>query len=239
MSTANRRVAPGFSHHIVLEGHNHRAIFNHQADYQEYLAEAGRVAECCRVDLQGWCLLPWRLHLLAACPEDDGEALAQVMKKLGAFFTRYHHTHYGGDGTIWNGRYHCSVVQPGQWRLALLRYLETLPLYYDMAKSPRGYSASSYRARMGSLGDEPLRLDPDFRALAITPMARREAYREFLALGCDTSERALIEKAVARNCVTGDDRFVEEMAERFGIHKKNRGPGRPPKTMAARRRSDR
>lgn len=229
MSEHSARVAPGFSHHIFLEGHNHQAVFNQLADYQFYLVEAGGLARAHGIRIQGWCLLPWRLHLLMHCPEDDRESFAKFMRSLGSRYTRYYHEHYGGTGTVWKHRYRCSVVQPGQWQLAMLRYLETLPVILGLTTRPQVYKASSYLARIGRADDQLLSPDPDFLSLGSTDAERRAAYREFLSLGCDAPERALIEAAMTRECVTGDDHFADRMAGDFGILKRNRGPGRPPK----------
>src|SRR5690606_26377577 len=98
---------------------------------------------------------------------------------LGVVYTRDYNRARGHSGTPWEGPYRRSLVQSGQWRMACLRYIETLPVRTGLTESVKLYPWSSWRAR---LADQwYLDQDGDYLGLADHESERRDRYRSFLA----------------------------------------------------------
>lgn len=224
-----RSVMVGHSHYILQTGHNHQPVFKSDIDYREYLMEVMTLKERFQVEVQAWCLFPQNAHLLLR-PTSNERSLAEFMKSLAASHTRHFNVRYQHSGTLWEGRYRCSLVEPGHWQLACLRYLEYLPVLRSLVTRPRYYSWSSYAMRMGGTQHDWLDHADDYLALSSDSSERRSLYREFVAQGCDPREQSKIEAAVWRGQLIGSDRFIDEVEAATGQRILFRGPGRPRKT---------
>ncbi|HEX5678818.1 MAG TPA: transposase [Alcanivorax sp.] len=229
MSGKERLAITGYSHYILQQGHNNEPIFRDNRDYQHYLATLHALKQRYRIQVQAWCMLENEVHLLL-CPEGAASSLSDFIQNLAGRHTRAFNTRHKHRGTLWQGRYCCSVVEPNQARLECLRYLELLPVLRGHAKSARFYHWSSYGDRMGKTGDNRLDPDPDYLGLADNETERRARYREFLAMGCDARERAFIETTVRRSQLLGGPGFVMTVERLTGKRIIHRGPGRPRKT---------
>jgi putative transposase len=71
--------------------------------------------------------------------------------------------------------------------------------------------------------------DPCYEALARDETQRRDLYRQFVSQGISGLELKLIRDAVQRGQLTGDNRFVDQVARIIGRRVEARGQGRPVK----------
>jgi putative transposase len=55
----------------------------------------------------------------------------------------------------------------------------------------------------------------------------KNEYRSFVQQGIDDREYLFIRERLARNQLTGSQRFVEEIEKRVGLRNESRGQGRP------------
>ena len=129
-------------------------------------------------------------------------------------------------GTLWEGRYKASPIQTERYLLACSRYVELNPIRAGMVLSPGDYLWSSYRSKTGCR-EEWLDEDPCYRALALDRQGCETEYKRFVGEGVSDQERELIVGAIRRNQLTGDGRFVDEVAQRIGRRVHFRGRGRP------------
>jgi len=229
MSGKGRLAISGYSHYILQQGHNDEPIFRNNRDHHHYLATLHALKQRYRIQVQAWCLLDNEVHLLLY-PEEAPDWIGNFIKNLAGRHTRAFNVRHGHRGTLWQGRYCCSVVEPGQPRLECLRYMELLAVLRGHAASARLYPWSSYKARMGKAGSDRLDPDADYLALADAEAQRRAYYREFMALGCDERQRAFIDTTVRRSQLIGGPGFAFEVQRLTGKLIINRGPGRPRKT---------
>jgi putative transposase len=126
-------------------------------------------------------------------------------------------------------RYRSSPVEPGQWLLACMCYIERLPVIHKLASSAYHYHRSSYRMRLGKTGHYWLDDPEEYARLGGTIQERAEAYRVYMSNGLDRNEEKMIDTAVKRCKLTGSIQFIKEVYRRYGVLGINRGPGRPRK----------
>lgn len=88
-------------------------------------------------------------------------------------------------------------------------------------------SSSRSRARKNNWLD----VDPCFKALGTTELARRVRYKEFVEQVAPRGELELIRSALQRGQLTGASRFVEEIEHITGLRIISRGQGRPAKNL--------
>ncbi|MFP1682578.1 transposase [Alloalcanivorax sp. C16-1] len=226
MSGKGRLVLPGYSHYVQMRGHNGEAIFHTAWDYRRFLTLMGEARIRHHVDVQAWCLLPNEVHLLVS-PRHSKSNLTALMRHLGMVYTRTYNSCHGRTGSPWQGPYRSSLVQNGHWRLACLRYIETLPVRLGLSCSVKLHPWISWRARLAH--EWYVDHDTDYLELADTDAERRERYRGFLAMGVDPKEAELIETQLRRGQLIGNPGFVDEIEALTGRRIESRGPGRPPK----------
>jgi len=72
-------------------------------------------------------------------------------------------------------------------------------------------------------------LDPDasYLALADDEVRRRERYKAYMRQGASDKEIALLRSAWARNQLTGNRHFIDEIEQRIGQRIDCRGRGKP------------
>jgi putative transposase len=59
-----RILVPNYPHHIVQRGHNRKAVFVGDEDYQYYLENLREWKETFDIKLYGWCLMTNHIHLI-------------------------------------------------------------------------------------------------------------------------------------------------------------------------------
>jgi len=77
-----------------------------------------------------------------------------------------------------------------------------------------------------------LLLDPDpvYPGLSSDDRQRKEAYEKWVLSALPESEWKRIREAVQRGYLTGNEKFVSEVAEKLGIRLEMKKPGRPKKS---------
>jgi putative transposase len=212
---------------VVQRGHNRKAVFAGARDYRRYLETLQVLKTRYRVALHAFCLMTNHVHLLLTPSSSDG--LGKLMKGLAGRQTRRHNRLEGRTGTLWESRYHSSVVERDEYLLACCRYIELNPIRARMVAQPQDYPWSSCRFRLGAEVCDWLDPDPAYLGLGSTAAERQHRYREFLQAAVPKAESEMIRKAVRREQLTGTDRFTDEVARILGRRVERRGPGRPKK----------
>ncbi|SDU16346.1 putative transposase [Pseudomonas pohangensis] len=226
MPRIGRVVLPNYPHHVVQRGHNRQVVFAADEDYRRYLADLRELKDAFGVKVYAYCLMTNHVHLLLA-PGDSVAGLGQLMKALAARATRYRNRLEGRSGTLWESRYKSSVVQTDTYLLACSRYIELNPVRARMTSEAGDYPWSSYRERINTAGSNWLDVDPGFLALGQDPIERSARYEAFMKQATTADELRLIREALQRGQLTGNSRFVDEIAHITGIRIEQRGQGRP------------
>lgn len=192
---------------------------------QQWVAEASQQH---RVTLHGWCLLPDRLICL--CTPAQADSLARMMQALGRKLASRQMA-----GAVFNGRYRCALVQPGQWILPVLAWMESRPVTARLAPDAEAWPWSSARAHTGSLIPAPawLHNHPDYWRCGNTPFDRQAAYRQLLHDGLSREQEQRIATALQGQWALGDAAFLERLAGTASRRVQPGKRGRPRKTAAA------
>jgi REP-associated tyrosine transposase len=224
-----RALLRGYPHHIIQRGHDRQPVFANGSDYRVYLANLREQLDTLNVSLFSYCLMTNHIHLLVQ-PERDGADLSRLMRVVSARQTRYVNRLEHRTGTLWEGRFKCSIVDSEKYLLACCRYIELNPVRARMVHRPAEYAWSSYRERVG--------LDVPTMALVSFSLdgkqdrggdEGRRRYESFVAEGQTTDQNESITRAVNRDQLTGDNQFRDEIERKLGRRVSDRAPGRPRK----------
>jgi len=221
-----RVLVPNCPHHIVQRGHNRKAVFLADQDYQYYLENLKEWKQELGVKLYAWCLMTNHIHIIAE-PPNDAMTLSTLMKRVNGRQSAYVNKLEGRSGSLWEGRYKASPIQKDEYLLACVRYVELNPIKAKMVASLKDYPWSSYLERAGVKGRELLDLDSCYQSLGHTTKSRLTKYIGYLGESIESEEINLIRNGLQRNQLTGNHRFVDEIESRIGIRVEKRGRGRP------------
>src|SRR2546422_2160696 len=153
MPRLQRVMAAGFPQHVIQRGNNREACFFAEADYVTYLYWLERAARTYQVAIHAYVLMPNHVHLLATPGLEGG--ISRMMQYLGRHYVRYINKTYRRSGTLWERRFHASVVESEADLLTLDRFLEPnhvpagIPTRPE--QNPRATPIDPLRARAGWL----------------------------------------------------------------------------------------
>lgn len=184
------------------------------------LASLAEAASASRTSIHGYALMDDRWVLLAT--PSTGAALGELMQSWSRRFSVAFNRLHARRGTLWTGRYRAAVLDPADWMIDALLYVEQ-----DVHQ---GLPAlSSVRHHLGQRTD-PLVADPaGFWALGNTPFEREARYRTMLEQGLQPHRRSLIEQALRGGWALGSSRFLAGLAEQTNRPLAPRPRGRPRK----------
>ncbi len=221
-----RILVPNYPHHIVQRGHNRKVVFLTDEDYRYYLENLKEWKTRLGINLYAWCLMTNHIHLILE-PGHDASTVSELMKRLAGRQAAFVNKHEGRSGALWEGRFKASPIQRDNYLLACCRYVEMNPVRANMVAGPRQYRWSSYRERVGLIDAGLLDMDASYLGLADDVIKRTECYKTYLKQGASDKETELLRSAWARNQLTGNDRFVDEIERRTNRRVEFRARGRP------------
>ena len=189
-----RAVVVDFPLHVVQRGINGSDCFFDDSDCLAYLDYLHKFARRFACSVHAYCLMTNHVHLLLT--PHSKESCALLMKNLSQHYVQRTNYRLRRSGTLWEGRFHSSLVLSEAYALACYRYIETNPVRAHMTSTASEYRWSSYHANGGGTVDSLVRPHPAYAALDPDPGRRVRAYAELCAqrLPADTVEQ--IRKAI-------------------------------------------
>lgn len=227
MARLSRLAIAGLPHHVLQRGNNRQPIVIDDDDRARFLdilaAEAAR--QGCA--LHAYLLLDDHFHLLVTPPSP--EALSAFMQGLGRAYVRHFNRRHGRSGTLWEGRYRATVVQPDRWMLPTMVFLDLHPVRAGLCPVAADHAWSSHAHYAGYRSEPMLSMPAVVWQLANTPFAREAAYRARVEAGLDPQAAQRIARSVNQAWVLGDTEFVAQL-QREHSRRLSPGPrGRPPR----------
>jgi putative transposase len=230
MARQSRLILPHQPHYVVQRGNDNQPIFRDDDDYTRFLGWLKDAAKAYKVAIHGWVLMPNQLHLLAT-PSDE-EGLAGMMQKVGRLYVPWFNAKHGRSGTLFGGRFRTSLVDPAQYFLPSLCYLELLPVRSQAASAPVDYPWSSHAHHAGVRVDGLITDHARYWGLGNTPFQREAAYTALAQQGLNADEFAAIESAVAKGTPLGSHTFLLELERKTQRQVLPAKRGRPFKAKA-------
>jgi putative transposase len=226
MARLPRLSLPGYPQHIIQRGNNRQAITTSVADCQTLLALIEENARKSSVAIHAYVLMGNHFHLLAT-PE-TAEALPQMMQAIGRRYVRYFNDSQGRSGTLWEGRYRSTVIQPERHLLACMAYMDLNPVRHGLATQARDYPWSSHAHYAGLRVDRLVTPHPLFWSLGNTPFAREAAYAEMVHEGVTADQQLALTQSTLSGWALGDAAFVADLQTRTSRRISPAQAGRPP-----------
>jgi putative transposase len=221
-----RLVLPNVPMHIVHRGNNKQPCFLRPSDFRRYLALLERAASEHECIVHAYVLMTNHVHLLLTGAART--SVARTMKSVAETYAMSFNKKNQRSGGLWEGRFHSSVVQDGQYLFNCYRYIEMNPVRARMIGTPAAYRWSSYRANAfgarSFVGQHEL-----YRALGKCDEDRQAAYRALLGIPIDPVALKQMRDAFESGFAYGDDAFCKGLEQLTGRRASRRPRGRKPK----------
>jgi putative transposase len=216
--------------HIVQRGHNKNNVFFEKEDYQVYLDWLQEGSEWYEVPVHAYVLLPHEIHILAS--PSERESASRMMQYQGRRYVPYVNAAYEKAGTLWQGRYKASLIDPETCLLNCMLYIEGLPVAEGLSKSAASYKWSSYKANAQGKKNALITEHENFKDIARGDKNRQEKYTELTKAGLAEEIRTDIQDAWQTGTPLGSDKFKAMVEKKLKMKVGHAKRGRPRKNMA-------
>ncbi|MEA3639238.1 MAG: transposase [Lamprobacter sp.] len=233
MARLPRFVLPGFPQHVIQRGNNHQAILRDEEDYWFLWGRLRDAAAKFQCEIHAYVLMPDHFHLLLTPWQQDG--IGKLMQYTGRYFVQHVNGRYQRKGTLWEGRYRATLLDPQACLLPVSRYIETNAVRTELVSTAEDYDWSSYAANALGVEDELAIPHPVYRALGDNLSQQQQAYRALFEYPLSQKLVDRIRAATNKAWVLGDERFCQAIEDKLNRRAKPRPRGGDRRSAAYRR----
>ena len=226
MARLKRLTLPNQLHHVLHRGNNGQNVFASTADFQYFLQLLANYARQFDVAIHAYVLMNNHVHLLVT-PLQDNNGVSSLMQAVGRSYVRYFNDLINRSGTLWEGRYRSTLIQPERFGLACMIYTDLNPVRAGLVIDPAGYPWSSHSHYIGRRVDPLITPHAVAWALANTPFARETAYAALVQGGLQDSQQSALTQSVLTGWVLGDENFITGLQKKTNRRVTQTRPGRP------------
>ena len=216
------------AHLVLLSGLDHQPIVRDDEDRRRCLAGLREAAAHESVAIHAHALLDDRLRLLLT-PTTSAAAISRMVQGLGRRYVGPFNRRHGRRGTLWDGRFRATVVQPGELALQAQVFVDTEAVRAGLLSEAADHAWCSAGHHLGRRRDPWITPLMDHWRLGNTPFERESAYARRLAEGLPASVAARLAEANHKGWAMGDASFVRWVAEQTARPAAPRLRGRPSK----------
>jgi len=213
MARLPRFILPGVPQHVIQRGNNRQQILFNEEDYgylREKIAAAAGKFDC---QVHAYVLMPNHFHLVLTPLAENG--IGKMMQYVGRYYVQYFNARYERTGTLWEGRYRATLLDPAGWLLPVSRYVESNPVRAALVAEPGEYTWSSFAANATGVPDRLVAPHAFYERLGRSHKARQAAYLKGFAEPLDDATLARIREATNKAWVLGDAGFCAQIAEQL------------------------
>ena len=226
MARLTRLTLPNHLHHVMHRGNNGQAVFATTPDFELFLQLLSGYANQFEVSIHAYVLMSNHFHLLAT-PLQDNKGVPKLMQALGRSYARYFNDLNNRSGTLWEGRYRSTLIQPERFGLACMVYTDLNPVRAGQVMNPANYPWSSHSHYVGRRVDPLITPHAVTWALGNTPFAREATYADLVQAGLQASQQRALTQSVLTGWVLGDEIFTNSVQKRTERRVLQTRAGRP------------
>jgi putative transposase len=177
------------------------------------------------VALHAYVVVATEFQVLAT--PSTATSMPAFMQTVGRKYVRHFNDRHARSGTLWEGRYRSTLVQPERYGLPVMVYMDLLPVETGAVLDPAAHDWSSHRHYAGETAQRAIAPHPVFWSLGNTPFAREQAYRQAVAFGLSASERTFLFRSLRQGWPLGDNAYLAKVADLARRRVEPKRPGRP------------
>ena len=202
---------PGALYHVTARGNARQDIYLDARDSWRFLDLLGAV--CTRYEWRcfAYCLMTNHYHLVVETAQPN---LSAGMRQLNGRYSQAFNYRHQREGHLFQGRYKAILVEREAYLLEVCRYVVLNPVRAGLARAPRAWRWSSYRATLAGAGPAWLAARELLGLFAPDPKAAARAYATFIAEG--TGRSVSLWDRLEGQIYLGAADFVERRQGRMG-----------------------
>jgi putative transposase len=177
------------------------------------------------LELHAFAILPGDLRLLGTAQQIT--ALSATMQGIARSYVAPFNRRHKRAGTLWDGRFRSTVLEPQAWLIDAMAAVENAPLRAGLVTDPAHYPWSSYRQHTGLAGELPLTDHREYWRLGNTPFERQRVYQSQLQERGDAHREEMLWKHVQAGWAIGPDDFLANLSQIGSRRPSSRKRGRP------------
>ncbi|AXV80427.1 transposase [Ralstonia solanacearum] len=216
--------------HVLQRGNNRQAVFRADEDYAFYLDTLRMAAREHDFAIHAFALMPNHVHLVGTPKVAD--SLSRTLQAVGRRYTRYFNAAAGRSGTLWEGRFRSTVLDPAEWVLPMILYVEANAVRAGLVATPEEDRWSTYRHHVGIQSIPWVSDHYCYWRLGNTPFERQSRYRTLWHEGLGSDLIARIRQHVHSGWPLGGEAFLATLARAGGRRVAPLPKGRPPRGPA-------
>jgi putative transposase len=203
------------------------AVFARVEDRQAYLDALAQAADQCGVAIHAYGLSDREVRLLAT--PTDSAGLGRMVQQIGRRFVAAFNQRHGRSGTVWDGRFRSTVLDPQDHFEDALCYVEATEVETPASPEPLQAPWSSAAHHRGQRLDPLISEHARYWTLGNTPFEREAAYRRLLAAPVDAARQHRLSAAALHGWVLGSAAFTASLPRELERRLHPQRPGRPSK----------
>ncbi len=209
MARLPRFILPDYPQHVIQRGNNRQQILFDEDDYWfiwERLAAGAKRFQCA---IHAYVLMPNHFHLLLTPQRENG--VGKLMQYVGRYYVHYFNTKYRHSGTLWEGRYRATLVDPQAYLLAVAHYIEANPVRAGLVSHPAEYDWSSYGHNAKGADDPLVSPHREYERLGRSLKARLALYAEQAEQPLEDEVIQAIRERTHKSWVLGSPSFCQQI----------------------------
>jgi putative transposase len=214
--------------HIIQRGMDQQDIFFDGVDYQYYVDCLYAAAYNNDLKVHAYVLLPNQVNLLVSPGEEN--SISRTLQSLGRNYAQHFNDNYENQGSLWEGRYRATVLDPSEYLLRCSCYIENSPVRAGLTKNPKAYQWSSYAHNALGKADEGITEHRIYKQLGKTEKERSQAYRALFKPTLTAEELTTISDATNKGWALGNAKFIKKIEQLTNRRASPLPKGRPKKT---------
>ncbi|CAJ0799449.1 hypothetical protein LMG7141_03677 [Ralstonia condita] len=213
--------------HVLQRGNNRQTVFRTDEDYVFYLDTLRMAAREHDFAIHAFALMPNHVHLVGTPKAPD--SLSRTLQAVGRRYTRYFNAAAERSGTLWEGRFRSTVLDPSEWVLPMQLYVESNAVRAGLAATPEEDRWSTYRHHAGIQSIPWVSDHYCYWRLGNTPFERQSRYRALWHEGLGPDQLTQIRQHVHSGWPLGGEAFLATLARMGGRRVAPLPKGRPPR----------
>ncbi|MFT7557867.1 MAG: putative transposase [Planctomycetota bacterium] len=223
MGRAPRIDLGNYVYHVLNRANARLPIFHNDADYKLFESVLEEVQQITEMRILSYVIMPNHFHLILY-PRSDGD-LSKFMQRLTLTHTqRWHSAHNTvGQGHLYQGRYKSFILKGDRYLFNVLRYVERNPVRANLVSDGLLWKYGSLYRRYNGTKDEKKLLSPWL-------IPEPKDYLEILHKPLTNDELITVRNSANKSTPYGNDSWVLDMIEEYGMQMTRRSRGRPKGT---------
>ncbi len=147
MPRANRYIVPGNIYHLTHRCHDRKFLLRFARDRNNYRTRLRQAVLESDVSLLTYNITCNHVHLIAYA--DAAQQIAVLMQQAAGESARDYNRRKKRSGAFWEGRYHATMVDSGEYLWQCVKYVELNMVRCGVVRHPREWRWSGYSELMG------------------------------------------------------------------------------------------